>query len=219
MSLARFKSIEAGPGWAQPNRVVGISAAVVVTLCMITQSVSPDPVAAAPGSVKSSVPPELDAALRAVGPQARILGAKDIDAKSCGPLGKDPALVEADVNGDGRRDYAALLQIGDVSDKEQQQPSGEVWRWKQMHVWLVVFLGDEHGRFDTKVLERLDHYFPAIVTIAVQPAGLVREPESLGNRRVLLKNAGIARYFCEKSATVFYWDSRRGEFKQIGTAD
>jgi len=157
----------------------------------------------------SSARNDLQVLIRSIHPKADILQRKDMDLKSCGRVETDPGFVESDFNGDGVKDYSMLLKIGGV--KEEKEWEGKVW--KLIDMWFVVFLGDELGSFKVFIIDKFETFLPSIVGISIQPPGIVRKWDS--DKTVKLKYPGIQRFFCEKSASVFYWDGDKFEYVPI----
>lgn len=163
------------------------------------------------GEAPNTARDELQVFIRNLHPDAKILQLKDMDLESCGQLNMHPGLVDGDFNGDGRKDYAALLKIGGV--KEEKEWEGKVW--KLIDMWFVVFLGDGQGRFKNITIDQFETLLPSGVGISIQPPGIVREWDS--DRTIKLRNPGIQRFFCEKSAAVFYWDGEK--FRDVPISD
>ncbi len=169
-----------------------------------------------PGHTFSSVSGsnELRMIVQGYFPKERIVESNDIDSKSC-QVASHPGWIEADFNGDGLRDYAVLLK-GSVKQKKE-------WHGRElqlMEVKLVAFVQEAaRGRFRSIVLDSFEEYYPLGVDIDIQPKGWIREPPSIGHKAVELKNPGILQYFCEKSASVFYWDKKTNKFKRLWVGD
>jgi hypothetical protein len=154
----------------------------------------------------ASVPPQLQAAIKKVRGDAEIIRRDEIDLKSCEPPEGDQ-MVEADFNGDGRADYAALLRLG-------KKGSGVG------PVWLTVFLAQRDGSFRSIVLDRHGNRKStglANLVIALRHPGVIDEVVS--SRQVRLTLPGVERFWCESSATVFFWSKSAAHFESVWTGD
>jgi hypothetical protein len=153
---------------------------------------------------------KLDEAIRKFDPDAKVLTLRDMDVGSCGQLHNDPGVVKADFNGDGWVDYAVLLKR--KTDKKTE------WKGQALLVIelsFVVFLSEKDGALRPMVLDRSETHMPSIVGLSVRKPGTIREWDS--ERSIKLQFAGIERFYCEKSAAVFYWNGEK--FDQIPISD
>jgi hypothetical protein len=154
----------------------------------------------------ATVPPQLQAAIKKVRSDAEIVRRDEIDWKSCAPPERDQ-MVEADFNGDGRADYAALLRLG-----KNESVVGPVW--------LTVFLAREDGSFHSIVLDRHGNRTStglANLIIALRPPGVIEE--AVLSKQVLLTLPGIERFWCESSATVYFWSRSAARLESVWTGD
>jgi hypothetical protein len=154
----------------------------------------------------ASVPPQLQAAIKKVRSDAEIVRRNEIDWKSCEPPERDQ-IVEADFNGDGRTDYAALLRLG--TNGSGGGP-----------VWLTVFLAQKDGSFRSIILDRHGSRKAtglANLIIALRHPGVIEEAGS--GKQVRLALPGIERFWCESSATVFFWSKSAARFESVWTGD
>jgi len=160
--------------------------------------------------------PQLKNAIKSIALNARVLTGSDLDTSSCGKK-KNPGIIEADFKGDGQKDYAVLLKIGQPEETVYTS-NGKSTPWNKLRVWFVVFLGQTDGSFKSIILEKIDdHSFPAYVTLKKINPGHLENFDS--GKRTSLKNAGIGLEFCEQSETVYYWDELKNGFKKISTQD
>lgn len=152
---------------------------------------------------EAQVPQNLADAIQGFAKGASIVAAGEIDSDACQPLGDDPTLVRADFNGDGRDDYAALLKLGETGKKTE-------WQGKQLRQGrfaLVLFIDNGKGGYLAKLAQRFTSYEPTATMVKFMPPGKVQNAET--GKDVVLKNAGVALSFCEKSATVYYLTGHR----------
>lgn len=143
--------------------------------------------------------------------EVRLLELGDMDSSSCGTLKSNPGLVSGDFNGDGRSDYAVLL-ISKLPKREQ------MWEGRKLSLvdaWFAFFLQKKDGTFDRKEIERFETNLPSGTGLDSYPAGPVADPNS--DRVVDLKSPAVEWYFCEKGASLYYWDGRA--FSSISTSD
>jgi hypothetical protein len=144
---------------------------------------------------------EIDSAIRGVAPGAAILRQQEIDWQSCGSDQKKDQIIQADFNGDGVADYAALLRIG----QPKRQPTRALPTVEQevVPVWLVVFLGQRDSSFRSFISEKMpEGVIPMDVIIELRPPGIVQHVSS--GRQVRLTFPGIEVLACEKAGVVFY---------------
>ena len=160
-----------------------------------------------------SIPEQLAAAINQVRPNASVVTRSDVDWKSCAPPERDQ-IIKADLDGDGRLDYAALLFVPNKPGAERKR-DGTV-----AAVWLVVFLGRADGSYKSIVLDRHgDKESTGLVDIIItsRAPGVLEEVRS--GRKMTLTLHAIERVWCERSGTVFFWNRNRGRFESIWTGD
>jgi hypothetical protein len=158
-----------------------------------------------------TLPASIKGQLRKFPQQVRLLELVDMDSSSCGALEANPGLVTGDFNGDGRPDYATLL-ISIVPKREQ------TWNGRKLTLvdaWFVVFLQQGDGTYDRNDIEHLEIFLPSGTGLAIQPAGPVKEFES--GKVINLKTPAVEWYFCEKGASVHYWNGK--SFLAVQTSD
>jgi hypothetical protein len=80
-------------------------------------------------------------------------------------------------------------------------------------------MGDTGGRLAPIVVGATEYLPPSIEGLALQARGRVRESRSVGTGQAVLEHPGFARYYCEKSEAVYYWDESRKRFGEIWTGD
>jgi len=159
------------------------------------------------------IPQRLHAAINAVQRNARVVTRNDVDWKSCAPPEQDQ-IIKADLNGDGRLDYAALLLVRKkpIAKGERDGTAGAVW--------LVAFLGRPDGSYKPVVLDRHgDTESTGLLDIAItlRAPGVVKEVRS--GRQITLTLPAIERVWCERSSTVFFWNRKAARFESVWTGD
>lgn len=163
------------------------------------------------GQSIDALPAGIGAQLRKMPQEVRLLELVDMDSSSCGTLEANPGLVTGDFNGDGRADYATLL----ISKTPKREQSWEGRKLRLVDAWFVIFLQKGDGTFDRNDIDHLETFLPSGTGIALQPAGHVEEFES--GKVVNLKSPGVEWYFCEKGASVHYWNGK--SFSAIPSSD
>jgi len=159
-------------------------------LCCISAAADELPVGA-------EVPKSLLAAIKKVSPNATILQANQVDAKSCAPVPKTPGLVRADLNGDGLEDAAVLLKTF---------VSNEVTNWqgqelRKAEFLFVIFLNDGKGGYLVRPRDKFPGHIPAGAFIDLETSGKIRP---LGaTKDMTLSNPVIVLTYCEKSAAAY----------------
>lgn len=155
-----------------------------------------------------AIPPALRGAVTRLHPGAEIVSKRQVYV-GCAPL-RDQ-IFSGDFNGDGLVDYAVLLRIGrSAGQREKGQDTSQLW--------LVAFMAKPDGSFRAITLERVTLGIPSPISIAVQVPGLVKHWEDPA-RNVTLSRDGIARFYCGKSSSVFYWSEKNHGFLEIDTGD
>jgi hypothetical protein len=160
------------------------------------------------------IPARLEAAIRALHPDATVVQATDIDLMAC-EYRKSPGLVTGDFNGDGRPDYATLLRVGPI-----KEVAAEGRTLKVFSTWFVVFL-DLQSELKSIIIEQGGAYYPSLEAIALQPAGSVREAGegATPGRTIRLRYPAIKKTFCDKPAAVYYWNRDRAAFSAVLAVD
>ena len=103
-------------------------------------------------------------------PGSKVVRVGDIDKEECGSVVGNPGFVEADFNGDGFKDFAALL-MGDTKKVVEWQGK----TLKLIEVKLVAFLKNDKGKFQPFLLERMDEYYPLALRIELEAPGEIVE--------------------------------------------
>jgi hypothetical protein len=156
----------------------------------------------------ADLPPALRDAITALHPAAAVLRADEILVERCGAEHRRDQVVRADLNGDGRADYALLLRIG-----EPKAVAGEAL--KSASVWAVVFLARRDGLYRAFILSKSDDVMiPSRQVIALRPAGRVQsggQPE----RSVTIKQPAVASILCEGTERIYYWVNRGQTFREL----
>jgi hypothetical protein len=156
----------------------------------------------------ADLPPALRDAITSLHPSAAVLRADEILVERCGAQHRRDQVLRADLNGDGRADYALLLRIG-----EPKAVAGEAL--KSASVWAVVFLARRDGLYRPFILSKWDEVMiPSRQVIALQPAGLVQAGGHPG-RVLTLKQPAVASILCEGTEKIYYWVSRGQTFREF----
>ncbi len=153
-----------------------------------------------------AAPAGLLAAIKAIRPDARLLEKSELDEGACGRGRPQPGIVEADFDGNGVKDYATLLVVGDPR-KTEKELNGK--QWQRFELWLVVFMGQSDGQFKPVTLDKMQGWIPSSRGLRLQKAGSSRLADS--RRRVWLRHPGFALYACEQYAVIYYWSGSRFE--------
>jgi len=168
---------------------------------------------AAPAGADDRVPPALHTAIAAIAPASALLAGTEV-GEDCGEHRARAQLVRGDFNGDGLRDYAALVRAGEPRSVRVGAGGAEV---RVVPVWFVVFLGRRDEGFDRVVLVRTEAPLPADLAIALRRPGRVWEYDRSASVR--LTWSGIEFFYCGKAAAVYYWSARGRAFRSVATAD
>lgn len=139
-----------------------------------------------------------DAVRLAIERYGQLLLPSQVDLQECEAVDGNPTFVVADVNGDGRKDAAALV-ASDISSKPM------VWNGKELRsakLALILLLDNGRGGYTAKVLETFPGHIPAAATLTVEPAGATIQPLP-SRRKTRLQNAAIVLTFCGKSAAAY----------------
>ena len=156
----------------------------------------------------ADLPPALRDAITALHPAAAVLRADEILVERCGAQHRRDQVLRADLNGDGRADYALLLRIG-----EPKAVAGEAL--KSASVWAVVFLARRDGLYRSFILSKWDEVMiPSRQVIALQPVGHVLAGGHPG-RVLTLKQPAVASILCEGTEKIYYWVSRGQTFREF----
>jgi hypothetical protein len=127
-----------------------------------------------------------------------IVRREQVDFRNCGDSGESMTAVAADFDGNGLVDYVTLADNGPrtVTVQDTTYPVREIR--------ILAFLQKDDQDFELHTLDVVPVRYPTIMVIERQ---LPLEIVEWGTRnRVKLDWPGILRVFCQKSASVFYWD-------------
>jgi hypothetical protein len=156
----------------------------------------------------ADLPPALRDAIASLHPSAAVLRADEILVERCGAQHRRDQVMRADLNGDGRADYALLLRIG-----EPKAVAGEAL--KSASLWAVVFLARRDGLYRSFILSKWDEVMiPSRQVIALRPAGQVQASDHPG-RVLTLKQPAVASILCEGTERIYYWVSRGQTFREF----
>ena len=156
----------------------------------------------------ADLPPALRDAITSLHPAAAVLRADEILVERCGAEHGRDQVVRADLNGDGRADYAVLLRIG-----EPKAVAGEAL--KSASVWAVVFLARRDGLYRSFILSKRDDVMiPSRLVLALRPAGRVQSGGQPA-RVLTLKQPAVASILCGGTERIYYWASRGQTFREF----
>ena len=122
--------------------------------------------------------------------------------KECRPVPQSPGLVRADFTGDGRMDFALLLNAGET---------GKIIDWqgmklKETRYVFAIFVEDGQGGYKFKPLQRFEDFVPIAAFIDLQKSGDIR---GVDGRLAKISNPAVSFVFCEKSEAVYYFSGDR----------
>lgn len=140
---------------------------------------------------------------------------KELEANSMRSESFDKyAIVESDFNSDGKTDYAYLVKSTIFSGEgllvKLSTPNGDTWKVLDKIDW-----GQEYLNVDLAM--GIDLAKPGDYKTACSKGYWKckeNEPEIL-----ILKTPGIWYFQFESAASIYYWDAKSGEFKQIWISD
>lgn len=146
----------------------------------------------------ATLPAGLLTAIGRIDPTAKPLAAADVDQVSCGQIPKRPGIVEADFDGDGRRDVSVLLVSAAKGESIE-------WHGKKLEpkkITFAILMALSNGDFALRLAKSFSDYAPLGVFIARKPPGPVQDRDK--NIVVNIRNPGVSLTFCEKSSSVYY---------------
>ena len=124
------------------------------------------------------------------------------------------AVVDSDFNGDGKTDHAYLLKSTVYSSEgllvQLSTPDGYTWKVLDKIAW-----GKEYSNVDLAM--GIDLVKPGDYKTACSKGYWEckeNEPETL-----MLKTPGILYFRFESAASIYYWDKKSEEFKQVWISD
>ena len=178
------------------SKPLGVALPALLLSCLLTLQCRGGALGAEP-SVGAEISKPLLAAIKKVSPNATILEANEVDAKSCAPTPKSPTLVRADLNGDGFEDVALLLKTS-VSNEIT------VWQGQELRradFLFVIFLNDRKGSYLTRPLDKWPGYIPEGTYIDLIAPGKIHP---MGAKKDMsLSNPAVLLVYCEKSAGAY----------------
>ncbi len=168
------------------------SAALILVgvLCSLTTRAS--------DSWSAPVPAKLLAYIRGAIPGAAIVRPDEIDPKSCQPVPSNPTVVQADLTGNNRTDFAVLLKL-----KESGKQT--VWQGKTLteaRFALVLFSDDGHDGYSTRRLNEFTEFIPLGAFVDVDPAGKLHNAST--DKDLTTHHPAVSLVLCEKSETAYY---------------
>jgi len=144
------------------------------------------------------VPAKLIALMRATVPGAEIVRPDEIDSNSCQPLASSPTVVQANLAGDHRTDFAVLLKLKETGKKTE-------WHGKTLteaQFALMLFSDDGHDGYSTRRLDEFTDFVPLGAFVAVDQPGKLHNAST--SKDLTTHHAAVSLVFCEKSETAYY---------------
>jgi hypothetical protein len=163
---------------------------IVGVLCCVTTQAS--------DSWSAPVPAKLLAYIRATTPGAEIVRPDEIDPTSCQPVPSSPTVVQADLTGSHRTDFAVLLKLKETGKQT-------VWQGKTLteaRFALVVFSDNGHDGYLTRRLNEFTDFVPLGAFVSIDSAGKLHNAAT--NKDLTTHHAAVSLVFCEKSETAYY---------------
>ncbi len=173
------------------GRLAPLAALILVSvLCSVTTQAS--------DAWAAPVPAKLLAYIRATLPSAAIVRPDEIDTKSCQPVPSNPTVVQADLTGNHRTDFAALLKLKETGKQT-------VWQGKTLteaRFALVLFTDSGHDGYSARRLNEFTDFVPLGVFVDIDQAGKLHNAAT--GKDLTTHHASISLVFCEKSETAYY---------------
>ena len=147
--------------------------------------------------VRAAISGPLQAAIRIVAPNSKVLQPNEINMRECESVPKSPGLARADFNGDGLEDAAAILKThvaGDVRSFEGR-------KYRKAELLFVIFINDGKGGYLTRTQDKYNNQIPAMMFVDVIPPRKIRSIEE--GKDVDLKNPAVMLTFCGQSAAAY----------------
>lgn len=164
-------------------------------------------------SPKNSLADDIYPILNKLYPNTDVKIVTKVDQSECEIKGDQPGMIKADFNGDGKSDYAILVQLRKVKGNQKNPVKDE--DFEEVDITLLTLIQTPSGSFDRYILEKTEGYMTGMVFIELVAPGIEHEFDT--NKPVRLKNPGVALVYCGKSKVDFYWHGRG--FKQVWISD
>lgn len=162
---------------------------------------------------KNSLVDDIYPILNKLYPNTDVRIVTKVDKSECEITGNQPGVITSDFNGDGKSDYAVLVQLRKVKGDQKKLVKDE--DFEGVDINLLALIQTPSGSFDKFILKKTEGYWTGMVFIALEAPGIVHDTET--SRPVRLKNPGVAMEYCGKSRVDFYWHGRG--FKQVWISD
>jgi hypothetical protein len=149
-------------------------------------------------SWSAPVPANLLAHIRATVPGAEIVRPDEIDSKSCQPVADNPTVVQGDLTGKHRTDFAVLLKLKETGKQT-------MWQGKKLteaQFALMLFSDNGHDGYSSRRLNEFTDFVPLGVFVDVEPAGKLHNAST--GKDLTTHHATVSLVFCEKSETAYY---------------
>jgi hypothetical protein len=172
------------------GRLARLAALLVAGLvCSVTQAAVPWP---------APVPANLLAHIHATVPGAEIVRPDEIDSMSCQPVAKSPTVVQGDLTGNHRTDFAVLLKLKETGKQTEWQGR----KLTEAQFELMLFSDDGHDGYSTRRLNEFTDFIPLGVFVDVDPAGKIHNAST--GKDLTTHHSAVSLVFCEKSETAYY---------------
>lgn len=162
-------------------------------------------------SPKNSLVDDIYPILKKLYPNTDVKIVTEVDEKECDIKSRQSGVITGDFNGDGKNDYAVLVQL----KKIKKDSKGKDEDFEGVDINLLVLMQNSNGSFDKYILEKTEGYWTGMIFIALEATGIKHEFDT--SKPVRLKNPGVALVYCGKSKVDFYWHGHG--FKDIKIAD
>ena len=154
-------------------------------------------------SVNADLPTPLRAAIAATQPGMHVLTKDEARYADCAPGSvPGPAWFAADLDGDGRTDYAVLL----VSDNPTWTVNFEGQDYPTYKARLLAYLSQADGRLIEHAVYAFQEALPTIRGIA--PHAVDPTASAARDHRARMRHTGINFVSCGQFEVVYYWQGR-----------
>jgi len=164
-----------------------------------------------PAAAAYALPAPLVAATTAH-PGMRVLEAVDLRDPACRrALGAHPGWIEADLDGDGRPDFGALL----VDARPSRIVRFDGRDYPVYAAQVLLLLGRAGGRYEERLLYDFSDALPTSRGLLLEPPHRIRDVQSQRSRT--LRQPALTFLSCGQFSVVYAWDGKN--FVPMKTAD